>query len=152
MGFIEGPVHAHFRGPANSGCYCHYREAHRTSLKIGDSSVDSTAKRIRGTDMICAQSLPFSKIQHEVASLDAQPSNTEGGILVLVSGRLLVRTNHGFMPFNGSMTNFPKLISSFQVDEEQRPMSYTQAFQLLPDGQGSYFVFNDVFRLVYGAS
>jgi hypothetical protein len=35
------------------------------------------------------------------------------------------------------------------VDDEQKPMSYTQAFQLLPDGQGSYFVFNDVFRLIY---
>jgi hypothetical protein len=27
-------------------------------------------------------------------------------------------------------------------------MSYTQVFQLLPDA-GSYYVFNDVFRLVY---
>ncbi|TKX26363.1 hypothetical protein C1H76_1325 [Elsinoe australis] len=72
-------------------------------------------------------SLPFSKVQHEVTSLDAQPSNENGGILVLVAGRLL-------------------------VDEEQRPMSYTQAFQLLPDGQGSYYVFNDVFRLVYAAA
>jgi hypothetical protein len=38
-----------------------------------------------------------------------------------------------------------------QVDEEQKPMSYTQSFQLLPDGQGSYFVFNDIFRLIYSA-
>jgi len=30
-------------------------------------------------------------------------------------------------------------------------MNYTQTFQLQPDGQGSYFVFNDIFRLVYGA-
>lgn len=30
-------------------------------------------------------------------------------------------------------------------------MHYTQAFQLLPDGQGSYFILNDVFRLVYAA-
>lgn len=29
-------------------------------------------------------------------------------------------------------------------------MNYTQTFQLLPDGTGSYFVYNDVFRLVYG--
>ena len=36
-----------------------------------------------------------------------------------------------------------------QVDEEQRSMNYTQVFQLLPD-QGSYFVFNDVFKLIYG--
>lgn len=39
-----------------------------------------------------------------------------------------------------------------QVDAEQKPMSYTQVFQLLPDGAGSYYVFNDVFRLVYAAS
>lgn len=38
----------------------------------------------------------------------------------------------------------------FQVDEEQRPMNYSQAFQLMPDGAGSYFIFNDVFKLVFG--
>ncbi|KOC16292.1 putative nuclear transport factor NTF-2 [Aspergillus flavus AF70] len=70
-------------------------------------------------------SLPFQKVQHQVNTLDAQPSNEQGGILVLVTGALL-------------------------VDEEQRPMNYTQTFQLLPDGTGSYFVYNDVFRLVYG--
>ncbi|MCJ1291479.1 Nuclear transport factor 2 [Xylographa carneopallida] len=69
-------------------------------------------------------SLPFSQIKHQVNTLDAQPSNESGGILVLVTGALL-------------------------VDEEQRPMNYTQVFQLLPD-QGSYFVFNDVFKLIYG--
>jgi hypothetical protein len=37
-----------------------------------------------------------------------------------------------------------------QVDEEQRPMNYSQAFQLLPDGQGSYYIFNDIFKLVFG--
>ncbi|KAF5016095.1 hypothetical protein F66182_12333, partial [Fusarium sp. NRRL 66182] len=81
-----------------------------------------------GTQAIIAKlnDLPFQKVQHQVATLDAQPSNENGGILVLVTGALL-------------------------VDEEQKPMNYTQAFQLLPDGQGSYFVYNDVFRLVYGA-
>lgn len=73
------------------------------------------------------QSLPFSKIQHQVATLDAQPSSESGGILVQVTGALL-------------------------VDEEQRAMNYTQTFQLLPDGQGSYFVFNDIFRLIYNVS
>ena len=28
-------------------------------------------------------------------------------------------------------------------------MNYTQCFQLLPNGAGGYYVFNDVFRLVY---
>jgi hypothetical protein len=31
-------------------------------------------------------------------------------------------------------------------------MSYVQTFQLKPNGQGSYYVFNDVFRLVYPSS
>ncbi|KAB8229938.1 Nuclear transport factor 2 [Aspergillus alliaceus] len=70
-------------------------------------------------------SLPFQKVAHQVGTLDAQPSNQDGGILVMVTGALL-------------------------VDEEQKPMNYTQTFQLLPDGAGSYFVFNDIFRLVYG--
>lgn len=69
-------------------------------------------------------SLPFEKVAHKVSTLDAQPSNESGGIMVMVTGALL-------------------------VDEEQRPMNYTQVFQLLPDGGGSYFVFNDLFRLIY---
>jgi hypothetical protein len=48
----------------------------------------------------------------------------------------------------GTRTNFVSL----QVDAEQKAMSYTQTFQLLPDGAGSYYVFNDVFRLVYAAN
>ncbi|WEW55109.1 Nuclear transport factor 2 [Emydomyces testavorans] len=70
-------------------------------------------------------SLPFQKVVHQVSTLDAQPTNN-GGILVMVTGALL-------------------------VDEEQKPMSYSQTFQLLPDGAGSYFVFNDIFRLVYSS-
>jgi len=38
------------------------------------------------------------------------------------------------------------------VEAEKRPMSYTQTFQLLPDGAGSYYIFNDIFRLVYPAA
>ncbi|PKS07842.1 hypothetical protein jhhlp_006450 [Lomentospora prolificans] len=68
-------------------------------------------------------SLPFEKVKHQVSTLDAQPTN--GGILILVTGQLL-------------------------VDEEQRPMNYCQAFQLLQDPAGQYFVYNDVFKLVYG--
>ncbi|KZF22484.1 putative nuclear transport factor NTF-2 [Xylona heveae TC161] len=72
-------------------------------------------------------SLPFQKVLHKWSTADAQPSSEGGGILVMVTGALL-------------------------VDEEQKPMSYTQTFQLLPDGQGSYYVFNDIFRLVYPAA
>lgn len=35
-----------------------------------------------------------------------------------------------------------------QTEGEERPMSYTQMFQLLPDAS-SYYVHNDIFKLVY---
>jgi len=72
------------------------------------------------------QNLPFQQVQHQIVTLDAQPSSEEGGILVLVTGALM-------------------------VEGSERPMSYTQAFQLRPEA-GSYYVFNDVFRLVYPAA
>lgn len=37
------------------------------------------------------QELPFQRIEHQVATVDAQPSNEQGGVLVVVSGALLVR-------------------------------------------------------------
>ncbi|KAF4122684.1 Nuclear transport factor 2 (NTF2) domain [Geosmithia morbida] len=70
-------------------------------------------------------SLPFGTVKHQVSTLDAQPGIVDGGIVILVTGQLL-------------------------VDEEQRPMNYTQAFQLARDPSGQYFVFNDIFKLVYG--
>ncbi|KAK8172347.1 hypothetical protein BKA80DRAFT_196033 [Phyllosticta citrichinensis] len=84
---------------------------------------------VQGTEGIMERltNLPFQKVVHQVATLDSQPASEDGAILVLVTGALL-------------------------VDEEGRPMSYTQVFTLRPDDNGSYFVFNDVFRLVYPAA
>jgi len=36
------------------------------------------------------KSLPFEKVKHAVSTLDAQPSGDHGGILILVTGALLV--------------------------------------------------------------
>ncbi|KAL2759495.1 hypothetical protein ACRALDRAFT_1039341 [Sodiomyces alcalophilus JCM 7366] len=69
-------------------------------------------------------SLPFEKVKHQVSTLDSQPT-VEGGIMILITGQLL-------------------------VDEEQRPMNFSQAFQLMRDPSGNYFVFNDIFKLVFG--
>ncbi|KAL8797944.1 MAG: hypothetical protein Q9182_007090 [Xanthomendoza sp. 2 TL-2023] len=82
---------------------------------------------VQGTSGIVQKlvDLPFEKVQHQISTLDAQPSSPEGGIIVMVTGAL-------------------------KVDDEERPMNYTQVFQLLPDGAGSYFVFNDIFKLIYG--
>ncbi|KAF4339391.1 nuclear transport factor 2 [Fusarium beomiforme] len=70
-------------------------------------------------------SLPFEKVKHQVSTLDAQPSNDQGGVIILITGALL-------------------------VDEEQRPMNFSQSFQLARDQSGTYFVYNDIFKLVFG--
>lgn len=38
---------------------------------------------------LALQSLPFQQVRHQIATFDAQPSS-EGGIIVLVTGALLV--------------------------------------------------------------
>ncbi|CAG8554967.1 9165_t:CDS:2 [Acaulospora colombiana] len=73
--------------------------------------------------MWVVQSLPFQRVAHRIASTDAQPS-ISNGIFVVVTGELL-------------------------VDEEQNPQRFTQAFQLIPEGN-TYWVLNDIFRLNYG--
>ncbi|KAH9170776.1 nuclear transport factor 2 [Lactarius sanguifluus] len=71
-------------------------------------------------------SLPFAKVQHKVTTLDAQPSNPAVASLIVSVTGLLV------------------------VDDSPNPLQFSQVFQLIPDGT-SYYVFNDVFRLNYGA-
>jgi hypothetical protein len=39
--------------------------------------------------------LPFEKVKHQVSTLDAQPSGESGGILILVTGALLVCLRRG---------------------------------------------------------
>merc|ERR1711879_188081 len=71
------------------------------------------------------QALPFQKVVHKISTLDAQPSSPSvASIIVLVTGQLV-------------------------VDDSPNPLSYSQTFQLIPEGS-TYYVFNDVFRLVYG--
>ncbi|CDH59895.1 ntf2p [Lichtheimia corymbifera JMRC:FSU:9682] len=68
--------------------------------------------------------LPFQKVAHRISTIDAQPANpTSGTILVTVTGQLL-------------------------IDEEQNPQMFMQTFHLVPEGS-SYWVFNDIFRLIY---
>eukprot|EP00835_Amoeboradix_gromovi_P002360 NODE_132_length_18298_cov_0.443101.p11 type:complete len:125 gc:universal NODE_132_length_18298_cov_0.443101:13982-13608(-) len=70
-------------------------------------------------------SLPFQKVVHKVDSIDAQPSYPDGKhILVSVTGQLL-------------------------VDDSEQPIKFSQVFFLVNEG-GSYYVFNDIFRLNYG--
>jgi len=69
--------------------------------------------------------LPFSKVRHQVTTLDAQPSSpTVASLIVNVTGLLF-------------------------VDDNENPLQFSQVFHLIPDGN-SYYVFNDIFRLNYG--
>ena len=74
-------------------------------------------------------SLPFQRVQHQVVTIDTQPT-PNGGVLVFVCGNLL-------------------------IDSETQPQKFAQTFQLMPTDSvglpaGSYFIFNDVFRLNVG--
>ncbi|KAF9228741.1 nuclear transport factor 2 [Gyrodon lividus] len=69
--------------------------------------------------------LPFTQVQHKVTTIDAQPSSpTSASIIVSVTGLLL-------------------------VDDSPNPLNFSQVFQLIPES-GTYYVFNDIFRLNYG--
>ena len=85
---------------------------------------ESSATQGAGAIVEKLANLPFQKVKHKVSTLDAQPGSNDS-VLVLVTGQLL-------------------------VDEEQRPMNYVQTFQLVKEASGNYFVFNDIFKLVYG--
>jgi hypothetical protein len=63
---------------------------------------------------------PFS-----LETLDAQPSNAEGGVIIFVTGKLM-------------------------VEGEEMGLRFSQTFQLMPGQGGSYYVLNDIFRLNYG--
>jgi len=69
-------------------------------------------------------SLPFQSCTHHVSTMDCQPSGQTGGIIVSVTGQLL-------------------------VEGEQHPLKFSQVFQLMPSTPGNYFVLNDIFRLNY---
>lgn len=73
------------------------------------------------------RSLPFQQCKHHITTIDAQPTPATAagqGILVFISGNIE-------LPGEAHMTKF------------------SQAFHLLP-AAGSFFVFNDIFRLNYG--
>ncbi|KIH89465.1 nuclear transport factor 2 [Sporothrix brasiliensis 5110] len=65
----------------------------------------------------------LKRVKHVTSTLDPQPTVGDG-VIVLVTGQL-------------------------QVDDEERPMNFTQVFHLAKDG-ANYFVYNDVFKLIFG--
>ncbi|WRT65488.1 uncharacterized protein IL334_002431 [Kwoniella shivajii] len=94
------------------------------SLYRDTSMMTWESTQIQGSPAITEKlvNLPFEKVQHKIVTIDAQPSSpSTASLIVLVTGQLL-------------------------VDDGTNPLQFTQVFHLMPEG-GSYFVFNDVFRL-----
>ncbi|CAO3647505.1 unnamed protein product [Cunninghamella echinulata] len=67
----------------------------------------------------------FQKVVHKISTIDAQPSTPgSANIIVFVSGQLL-------------------------IDGQEHPQLFSQTFQLIAENE-SYYVLNDIFRLIYG--
>ncbi|KAF8738528.1 hypothetical protein AX14_011179 [Amanita brunnescens Koide BX004] len=98
------------------------------SLYRDSSMLTFEGAPLQGTKAIVEKltSLPFQKVEHKVTTLDAQPSSpTTASLIVSVTGLLL-------------------------VDGGENPLQFSQVFHLIPEG-ATYYVFNDIFRLNYGA-
>ncbi|KAI1502155.1 hypothetical protein F5X99DRAFT_408338 [Biscogniauxia marginata] len=81
------------------------------------------------------KNLPFGRVQHQVETLDAQLNASTNTYMVLVTGRLL-------------------------VDEEQRPMTFTQFFLIAPNPhtaepnfaarkEEEIYIHSDIFKLIF---
>ncbi|CCG20938.1 NTF2 [Candida margitis] len=119
-----------FNAVATEFCNFYYNQFDSDRTQLGnlyrpESMLTFETSQLQGARDIVEKlsSLPFQKVAHRVSTLDAQPASPNGDILVMVTGELL-------------------------IDEEQNAQRYSQVFHLIPDG-GSYYVFNDIFRLNY---
>ncbi|TVU04921.1 hypothetical protein EJB05_48065 [Eragrostis curvula] len=83
-------------------------------------------EKILGAANITAKlvSLPFQQCQHNIATVDCQPSGPSGGMIVFVSGTIL-------------------------TSPTEHPLRFSQVFHLMPI-EATFFVQNDMFRLNYG--
>ncbi|KAG7959372.1 hypothetical protein I3843_10G066500 [Carya illinoinensis] len=98
-----------------------------SSLYQQTSMLTFEGQKIVGVEEISSKlnQLPFDQCQHEVSTIDSQPSSCTGGIMVFVSGNL-------------------------QLPGEEHHLRFSQMFHLIPTPQGSFYVQNDIFRLNYG--
>lgn len=68
-------------------------------------------------------SMSYKTINYNFDNYDVQPSPLNGGLLIFVTGSLVMDGENKFV--------------------------FSQVFQLLPNQSGGYFLFNDMFRLIY---
>ncbi|KAH8146549.1 uncharacterized protein LAJ45_09495 [Morchella importuna] len=58
--------------------------------------------------------------------------------------------HQGVSPIIEKLTSLPfgKVTGELVIDDSEHPQRYSQCFHLVPEGE-SYYVLNDIFRLVY---
>eukprot|EP00123_Amoebidium_parasiticum_P019338 comp24613_c0_seq1/m.46803 comp24613_c0_seq1/g.46803 ORF comp24613_c0_seq1/g.46803 comp24613_c0_seq1/m.46803 type:complete len:125 (-) comp24613_c0_seq1:223-597(-) len=93
------------------------------NLYQADSMLSWENQDFKGAQSIMEKltTLPFQQIQHQITSTDVQPGPDGASVLILVLGQLL-------------------------PDGESKPLGFTQCFQLKAAG-GSFYIFNEIFRL-----
>mmetsp|Transcript_12348 Transcript_12348/g.32761 ORF Transcript_12348/g.32761 Transcript_12348/m.32761 type:complete len:127 (-) Transcript_12348:245-625(-) len=123
---------AQFQQVGEQFCQHYYQtfDTNRAALGplYGDNSCLSfEGEQLQGAAAIVQKiaSLPFQKVQHQVVKCDCQPSPTNNGILIFITGNLI-------------------------VDDNQNPLKFAQVFQLVQGPTGNYYCQNDMFRLNIG--
>ncbi|RPB21102.1 NTF2-like protein [Terfezia boudieri ATCC MYA-4762] len=84
---------------------------------------ESTA--VCGEDNILQTTHRIGKVVHTIVTFDAQPCGNDGRILVMVTGHMV-------------------------IDGSEHPQGFSECFQLIPEN-GTYYILNDIFKLVYPA-
>merc|ERR1719362_1351003 len=87
----------------------------------------SEGEQIQGAANIVQKlaGLPFQKVAHQIVKCDCQPNPVNNGVVIFVTGNLL-------------------------VDDNTSPLKFAQVFQLVQGPGGNYICQNDMFRLNIG--
>lgn len=80
--------------------------------------------KLVGTQAIVDKLIAVGPVQHQVKSIDVQPSTSETAILIFVTGQIKIGGDNA--------------------------LHFCENFQLVSTGPGQYYVHNDIFRLNYG--
>ncbi|KAK7744247.1 Nuclear transport factor 2 [Cytospora paraplurivora] len=111
---------------AKQFCAFYYQQFDADRKQLGplyrdQSMLTYESSSVQGVNAIVEK---LSKLQHKVTTLDPMPGLSEGGVLILITGQLL-------------------------IDDNEHPMNFAQTFHLQKDPSGSFFVSHDIFKLVY---
>ncbi|KAJ6945642.1 hypothetical protein NC651_000643 [Populus alba x Populus x berolinensis] len=114
-------------------------------------------QKTQGSQNIVAKliALPFQQCKHLITTVDCQPSGPAGGMLVFVSGNLQLAGEQHALKFSQVEDEFSCKWDGFSnhlyigIYQFGPSEFFVHMFHLMPTPQGSFYVFNDIFRLNY---